>query len=352
MTGRDDVPGDSFPKPRPTRGWRRALHAATFGLVHPGPSRAEKRRAAMEAMVAAPLRGRYKIGVLGSRIDPTPASVLAPGTLVDDYVIESVLGSGGVGTVCVARQRYSGAVVALKVLNAEVSDDPGYRRRFADEVWAARALHHPNIVPVYGSGESTSGMLWLAMQYIAGTDADRELRAGRMSPQRAVHIIAEVAAALDYAHGRHFAHGDVKPPNFLLGNDGAVLLADFGLARTTDDGSSWGENGMVLTSAAYAAPEMLRGGAVDGRADVYSLGCSLFRLLTGKPPFFDAGPKDAVVQAQLYRTPPRATQYAPWLPPGIDGVIATAMAKDPAARFQHAGELADAAEAALGASRS
>lgn len=273
--------------------------------------------------------------------------MIGPGTLVDGYVVESVLGAGGVGTVCVARHRQSDAVVALKLLDSRVSGDPAYRRRFADEVRAARALNHPNIVPVYGAGESEDGMLWLAMEYVAGTDADRELRAGRMPPQRAVHIVGEVAEALDYAHARHFVHGDVKPPNFLLGRDGSVWLADFGLARNTGEATGWGENGMVLTSAAYASPEMLRGQALDGRADVYSLACSLFRLLTGKPPFFDAGAKDAVVQAQLYRPPPRATDYAPWLPTGVDDVIAIAMAKDPARRYRSAGHLARAAVAAV-----
>ena len=153
----------------------------------------------------------------------------------DGYLIEAVLGSGGVGTVCVARQADSGHRVALKVLNAAVSGDPVYRRRFAEEVRAARSLHHPNVVRVYGHGETADGILWMAMQYVHGTDADRELRAGRMPPQRVADIIAEVAAALDYAHAHELVHGDVKPPHFLLGQDGAVVLADFGLARGTKE---------------------------------------------------------------------------------------------------------------------
>lgn len=150
-------------------------------------------------------------------------------------------------------------------------------------------------MPVYEQGTTPDGKHWLAMQYVAGGDADSELRAGRMSPERAVHIIADIARALDYAHAQGVVHGDVKPSNFLLDRD-RVLLADFGSRPFAADG-------MVLTSAAYAAPEMLCGNEVDGRADVYSLGCSLFRLLTGKPPFFDAGSKDEVVQAHLHREP-------------------------------------------------
>lgn len=275
------------------------------------------------------------------------ASTVAPGTLVDGYVVESVVGSGAMGTVCVARQGNSDRVVALKILNPMVSGDPTYRRRFVAEARAARSLRHPNVVRAYGHGETADGMLWMAMQYVAGTDADRELRAGRMPPERAVHIITEVARALDRAHAHHLVHGDVKPSNFLLGRDGTVLLADFGLARSTEDRTPWGENGVVLASAAFASPEVLRGKAADARADVYSLGCALFRLLTGKPPFFDAGSKDAVVDCQLHREPPRVTRYAPWLPPGIDDVVATAMAKDPAARYRSAGELARAASSQL-----
>ena len=277
--------------------------------------------------------------------------MVAPGAFVDGYQIEAVLGSGGVGTVCVARQPDSDHRVALKLLNAAVSGDPDYRRRFVEEVRAARSLQHPNVVQVYGHGETSDGMLWMAMQYVRGTDADRELRAGRMPPQRAAHIIAEVAAALDYAHAHFLVHGDVKPSNFLLGQDSTVVLADFGLARSTGEQTLAGESGFVLTSAAYASPEMLRGHPVDARADVYSLGCSLFRLLTGKPPFFDAASKATVVRSQLSRAAPPVTSYAPWLPAPVDDVVATATAKDPADRYPSAGQLARAAGAALGHNR-
>ena len=234
---------------------------------------------------------------------------------IGGYSIQSVLGAGGAGTVYLAR----GAVglVALKVL--ESGRPP------------TSTLVHPNIVPVIDHGND-----WLAMEYLAGGDADSELRAGRMSPARAVHIIAGVAEALDFAHAHGVLHGDVKPSNFLLAEDDRVLLADFGTPPLVRDGE-------VLTSAAYASPEMLQGKPLDGRADVYSLGCSLFRLLTGKPPFFDAASKAEVVECHLHRSPPQATQFAPWLPAAMDDVIAKAMAKDPDERFQSARALADAA---------
>ncbi|APE17672.1 hypothetical protein BOH72_22835 [Mycobacterium sp. WY10] len=241
---------------------------------------------------------------------------------IDGYVIESVLGTGGTGTVYLAR--HEGVPVALKVLTAE----------------CPAPLHHPHIAQVYETGQLPDGKHWLAMQYLPGGDADSELRAGRMSSERAVQIIADVAAALDFAHDRDIVHGDVKPSNFLLAEDGRAVLTDFCTSPFQSDG-------MVLTSAAYASPEMLRGGPVDARADVYSLGCSLFRLLTGKPPFFDAGSKDEVVQAHLHREPPRPTQFAPWLPSAMDDVVATALRKDPGGRYPSAGELARAATAAL-----
>jgi serine/threonine protein kinase len=239
---------------------------------------------------------------------------------LDGYVIESVLGTGGTGTVYLAR--HASGPVALKVFNAE-----------CPAPW--NHLNHPHIVPAYESGELPDGRRWMAMQYVAGSDADSELRAGRMSPARAVRIIGGVADALDFAHDHSVVHGDVKPTNFLLGDADRVLLADFGVPPFV-------HGGLVLASAAYASPEMLRGNAVDGRADVYSLGCSLFRLLTGKPPFFDAGSKDEVVQAHLHREPPTVTCFAPWLPAAMDEVIAQALAKDRAQRYQSAGALAAA----------
>jgi serine/threonine protein kinase len=245
-------------------------------------------------------------------------------TDIGGYVVESVLGSGGSGTVYLARD--GARLVALKVFET-VSAPP-------------LTLTHPNIVPVYAHGDTDDGRAWLAMQYVAGGDADAELRAGRMPPARAVHIVSDVACALDHAGGQGVVHGDVKPSNFLLANGDQVLLADFGVAPFARDG-------VVLTSAAYASPEMLRGNEVDGAADVYSLGCSLFRLLTGKPPFSDAGTKDEVVQAHLHSEPPQASRLAPWLPPVMDGVIAMAMAKQPDERFQSARALADAAADAL-----
>ncbi|WP_372507113.1 serine/threonine-protein kinase [Mycolicibacillus trivialis] len=170
-----------------------------------------------------------------------------------------------------------------------------------------------------------------------------------MQAERALHVVSEVAKALDHAHGRNLVHRDVKPANFLLGggDDDRVLLADFGIARAIDDTAGLTSTGMVVATLAYAAPETLSGDHVDGRADIYALGCSLYQMLTGQTPFANRGNLHAVMKAHLSDPPPRATDSAPNLPPTIDAVIATAMAKDPSQRFSNACELASAAATAL-----
>lgn len=276
--------------------------------------------------------------------------MLSAGSLVAGYRIERVLGVGGMGAVYLAANPTLPRFDALKVLSPELSRDADFRARFTREADVAAALQHPQIVAVYNRGQTDDGQLWIAMQYVAGTDADDALRAGTMTPQRAVHIIGEVAKALDFAHQHHVVHRDIKPANFLLsgpvGASEQVLLGDFGIARALDD-VSLTATGSVMATAAYAAPEVLSGMRFDGRADIYSLGCTLFRLLTGKTPFWGSNGPAGVMLAHLQRPPPRATDLVQGLPPALDHVIATAMAKDPGARFSSAAELAQAAAAAL-----
>ena len=273
---------------------------------------------------------------------------LSPGAMVAGYTIEAVLGAGGMGTVYRARNPALPRSDALKVLSEELSRDDHFRARFLREADLAATLDHPNIVAVYTRGKTEDGKLWIAMQYVDGSDAERETRRGRMTPQRATHIVGEVAKALDYAHRRQLLHRDVKPANFLLGpDDERVFLADFGIARALDDAVNLTQTGMVMATIAYAAPESLSGYTVDGRADIYSLGCSLYNLLTQRTPFGDSGGMAATMAAHLNEPPPRATDLAPALPPAIDRVIARAMAKNPAERYQTARELAAAAADAL-----
>ncbi len=276
------------------------------------------------------------------------------GTVVAGYRIERVLGAGGMGTVYLGQHSSLPRRDALKILSAELSHDAQFRARFLREADLAATLDHPNIVTVYDRGETPDGQLWIAMEFIDGTDASGELDDGRMTAPRAVHIITEVANALDYAHSRQLLHRDVKPANFLLGAPDApdggrerVWLADFGIARALDDATHLTQTGLVLATAAYAAPETVEGLPLDHRADVYSLGCSLFRLLTGRTPYAEFPGMSATMMAHILQPIPIATQFAPWLPPAIDDVIAHALAKTRDQRFQSAGALAAAAGAAL-----
>lgn len=276
--------------------------------------------------------------------------MLPVGSMVAGYRIEHILGTGGMGAVYLAKNPTLPRHDAVKVLSAELSRDPGFRDRFLREADVASVLDHPNIVSIYSRGETEDGELWIAMRYVHGTDAEAALRAGTMTPLRAIRIVKEVAKALDYAHQRGVVHHDVKPANFLLsrevGEDEHVLLGDFGVARAFDD-AGVSVDGSLTATLAYAAPEVIAGGAIDGRADLYSLGCTLFRMLTGKKPFYEANGMAAAAQAHLYQQPPRISEHLPWSSPQLDWVIATALAKDPAQRFPSAREFAKAAEAAL-----
>lgn len=276
--------------------------------------------------------------------------MLANGSLVCGYRIQAVLGSGGMGTVYLAADPALPRQVALKVLSAELSRDRDFRARFIREADTAAALAHPQIVSVYTRGQTDEGQLWIAMQFVDGTDAEAALCDGTMTPHRAVHIITQVAQALDFAHANHVIHRDVKPGNFMLsgpvGPNERVLLGDFGIARALDD-VGLTATGAVVATVGYAAPEVLSNGRIDGRVDIYSLGCTLYRLLTGNTPFAATNGAASVMMAHLFQPPPRATDAVPSLPPALDHVIAVAMAKDPAARFPSASALADAAVSAL-----
>ncbi|OJZ65773.1 histidine kinase [Mycobacterium paraffinicum] len=274
---------------------------------------------------------------------------LAVGTVIAGYRIEGVLGSGGMGTVYLARHPTLPRSDALKILSAELSVDHQFRVRFTREADLAATLNHPNIVRVYNRGETDDGHLWIAMEYVEGTAAN-DLDRANLTPARIVRIVTDVAAALDYAHSRRVLHRDIKPGNFLVSAPGSdherVLLADFGIARALDDATTLTATGSMVGTAAYAAPETIEGGAADPRSDIYSLGCALFRLLTSRTPYEDNS-LPAMLAGHLMRPVPRPTDVNPALPREVDHVMARALAKDPAERFQTAGALAAATAAAL-----
>ncbi|MFE6919541.1 protein kinase [Nocardia sp. NPDC057663] len=268
------------------------------------------------------------------------------GTVFAGYRIERLLGRGGMGTVYLAAHPRLPRQVALKLLNRELYSDPEVRGRFEREADVSAHLDHPGIVSVLDRGVE-DGLMWISMQYVDGTDAS-VFRGTPLDPARAVDIVAQTAEALDYAHERGVLHRDVKPANILLAaarTGDRVLLTDFGIARLRGDARQLTRTGAFLATLAYASPEQLSGAPVDHRSDQYSLGCTLFTLLTGESPFPADNP-GAVVAAHLSKPVPRVTAAVPALPPGIDAVIARALAKDPAERF---GSCAEFTEAAIGA---
>ncbi|WP_342801075.1 serine/threonine-protein kinase [Nocardia sp. No.11] len=264
------------------------------------------------------------------------------------YGIERILGRGGMGTVYLARHPRLPRQVALKILNADLLGDNEIRQRFEREADLVARLDHPNIVAVQDRGIEGPN-LWIAMQYVPGCDGGT---LGSVDPARAIRIIIEIAAALDFAHGRGILHRDVKPANILLSSPDPhlperVLLADFGIARLRDDVSGVTQTGTFTATLAYASPEQLSGRILDHRSDQYSLACTLFTFLTGTPPFTATNPA-AVIGAHLAAPAPRVSERRPGSAPELDLVIQRALAKDPNHRFASCTEFALAAARAVG----
>ncbi|MFI9510969.1 serine/threonine-protein kinase [Nocardia sp. NPDC052566] len=277
---------------------------------------------------------------------------LQPGAIVGGYRVVRVLGVGGMGTVYLARNPILPRHDALKVLDSDLSTDTEFRMRFEREANLAAGLNHPNIVAVYSRGEE-DGKLWIAMQYIEGTDAAQELARGAaaMPPPRALRIIAEVGKGLDYAHRRNLLHRDIKPANFLLSRedgeeDERVLLTDFGVAKSAEDGQDLTETGNFMATVPYASPEQLLGMPLDHRADIYSLGCAFYKLLTGQNPYPATVPA-LVMMGHIHEPPPRPSTVRPELPPALDAVFARVLAKNPAQRYGSCREFVHDAEVAL-----
>jgi YVTN family beta-propeller protein len=271
---------------------------------------------------------------------------LAPGTEFAGHRIDAVAGRGGMGVVYRATQTALDRVVALKLIVPELADDPELRDRFERESRIAASIDHPNVLPLYYAGEQ-DGVLYQAMRYVDGTDLRTLVRAnGALPPERAVKIVAQIAAALDAAHARGLVHRDVKPANVMLTEGEHAYLGDFGLSRRTASQDASTAGGSVVGTFDYVAPEQIRGERVDARADVYALGGVLFTALTGQVPF-PRESDEARLWAHLQAEPPRLSERAPNLPPRLDAVITRALAKRPEDRYPSAGDLARAARAAL-----
>lgn len=276
---------------------------------------------------------------------------LTPGETFAGYTILRQLGTGGMGEVYLAEHPRLPRQEAVKILRKDVSADEEFRVRFNREAEMVARLYHPNIVGIHDRGDA-DGQLWISMDFVEGTDAGQLLqdryRQG-MPPNNVVHLISEVADALDYAHLKLLLHRDVKPANILLTDLDSrprALLADFGIARRTDDGNRLTATSMTVGTVAYAAPEQLMGGDVDGRADQYALAATAFQLLTGSPLFHDANPA-VVISKHLTAPPPEIATRRPELS-NLGPVFSKALAKSPDDRYATCAEFAAALRGRVG----
>ena len=259
------------------------------------------------------------------------------GEVFAGYVIQRLLGAGGMGEVYLAQHPRLPRQDALKILSSASTGDEEFRARFNREGELAATLWHPHIVGVLDRGEF-NGRLWISMDYVDGTDAGRLIRErypGGMPEHDVAEIVTAVADALDFGHERRLLHRDVKPENILVtasdGHRRRVLLTDFGIARRIDDVSNLTDDNVAVGTVNYVAPEQLLGKPLDGRADQYALAATTFHLLTGAPPFQDSN-RAVVISHHLGTPPPRISDHRPDLA-HLDGVLARALAKDPNERY-------------------
>lgn len=328
---------------------RRALSAGARGYVL-------KERAESELIeaVRAVIAGRtYLDPSLGAQLAATasdragrPEGLVhadperAVGTEFAGHRIDAFVGRGGMGLVFRATDRTLDRAVALKVIAPEKADNATYRTRFERECRLAASLDHPNVVEIYHAGES-DGLLYLTMRYVDGTDLGQLLHGGgSLEPARGAAILTQVAGALEEAHRSGLVHRDVKPENVLItqraGREHA-FLTDFGITKRADE-EPLTRTGVALGSPDYMAPEQVHGGEVDARADVYSLGCVLYHMLSGQV-LFDRPGELEKLWAHVHDPPPRLAVTG--VPPALQEVLDRALAKDPRDRQQSAAELGE-----------
>jgi serine/threonine protein kinase len=266
------------------------------------------------------------------------------GTELGGYRILEQLGRGGTSVVYRAEHVRLGRPAALKLLSPGLGE-ADFSDRFLRESRLAASLDHPSIVPVYDAGED-DGLLWIAMACIEGTDLKTLIKEeGALPLRRALHILGQIASALDAAHARGLVHRDVKPANILVGPEDRAYLSDFGAVKELAS-AGMTRTGTFVGTIEYCAPEQIEGGEVDARTDVYALACVLYEALTGTPPFHRPS-EVAVLNAHLHAPPPRLTKAAPGLPHELEHVIEKALSKSPLDRYATPGDLMAAARAAV-----
>ncbi|WP_414641131.1 Stk1 family PASTA domain-containing Ser/Thr kinase [Actinospica sp.] len=274
-----------------------------------------------------------------------------PRRLGNRYELGAVLGRGGMAEVYMARDIRLGRAVAVKTLRADMARDATFQARFRREAQSAASLNHPAIVAVYDTGEDYIGGIslpFIVMEYVDGSTLRDLLHSGRkLLPERSLEITGGVLQALDYSHRNGIVHRDIKPANVMLTRGGAVKVMDFGIARAMGDaGMTMTQTAAVIGTAQYLSPEQAKGEQVDARSDLYSTGCLIYELLTGRPPFIGDSPV-AVAYQHVRETANPPSYYDPEVPPVVDAIVMKALAKHPDERYQSADEMRADLERAL-----
>jgi eukaryotic-like serine/threonine-protein kinase len=265
-----------------------------------------------------------------------------PQHLSDRYELGDILGFGGMSEVHLARDVRLHRDVAVKVLRADLARDPSFYLRFRREAQNAAALNHPSIVAVYDTGEAETAagpLPYIVMEYVDGvTLRDIVHTDGPLPPRRAIEIIADACQALNFSHQNGIIHRDVKPANIMISTTNAVKVMDFGIARAIADSNSVTQTAAVIGTAQYLSPEQARGDPVDARSDVYSLGCVLYEILTGEPPFTGDSPVSVAYQ-HVREDPIPPSKRHEGISADLDAVVLKALAKNPDNRYQTAAEM-------------
>ena len=266
-----------------------------------------------------------------------------PRLLGGRYELDGIVGRGGMAEVFRARDIRLDRIVAVKTLREDLARDATFQARFRREAQSAASLNHPSIVAVYDTGEDMSEpahVPYIVMEYVDGRTLRELLRDDRrLLPERALEITDGVLRALDYSHRHGIVHRDIKPGNVMLTRTGEVKVMDFGIARAVSDAqATMTQTAQVIGTAQYLSPEQARGERVDARSDLYSTGCLLYELLTGRPPFLGDSPV-AIAYQHVRENPVPPSQLDPDIPAWADSIVLRAMAKDPADRYQSAADM-------------
>jgi beta-lactam-binding protein with PASTA domain/predicted Ser/Thr protein kinase len=266
-----------------------------------------------------------------------------PQQLGGRYEIGDLLGRGGMAEVHIGRDSRLGRAVAVKMLRPDLARDPSFQARFRREAHSAASLNHPAVVAIYDTGEDEfagNPVPYIVMEYVEGSTLRELLASGRrLMPERALEIVDGVLAALAYSHQHGIVHRDIKPANVMLTRSGDVKVMDFGIARAVaDQSATMTATSAVIGTAQYLSPEQARGEQVDARSDLYSTGCLLYELLTGRPPFVGDSPVSVAYQ-HVREEPLPPSSIDPDVPASVDAIVMRALTKDRELRYQDADEM-------------